>query len=86
MSARTRTPVMESASSRMMTLNGGQGKPLMGLPTLVAAKPLILLRTTEIPRSSEALSSRTRVLASSGPKSWRTTARAEVVLPVPGGP
>jgi hypothetical protein len=39
-----------------------------------------------MPRSSEAFSSKTRLLHSSGPKSCLTMARAEVVLPVPGGP
>ena len=43
-------------------------------------------RTTLMPRSSEALSSSTRVRQSSGPNSWRTMASALVVLPVPGGP
>lgn len=60
------TEVMESASSRMMSLNGGQGYPATELPTAPAAKPLILLRTTPMPRSSLALSSMTRVLTSSG--------------------
>jgi len=39
-----------------------------------------------MPRSSEALSSRTRVLESSGPKSSFARARMVLVLPVPGGP
>lgn len=40
----------------------------------------------EIPRSSEALSSRTRVLEREGPKSSLVKARMVDVLPVPGGP
>ena len=70
----------------MRILYGGEGYPAAGAPTAVLAKPLILLRTTEMPRSSEAFSSSTRCLNSSGPKSWRQMARAQVVLPVPGGP
>lgn len=50
------------------------------------AKSLILVRTMEIPRSSEAFNSRTRVLESEGPKSSLVKARIVEVLPVPGGP
>lgn len=50
------------------------------------AKSLIFVRTIEMPRSSEALSSRTRVLESVGPKSSLVRARIVEVLPVPGGP
>ena len=78
--------VMESASSRMMTLNGGEGNPSAGLPTATAAKFLILWRTTPMPRSSEAFSSSTRDFDSSGPNNCLTMARAVVVLPVPGPP
>ncbi len=39
-----------------------------------------------MPRSSEALSSRTRDLMSSGPYSSFARARTVEVLPVPGGP
>jgi len=39
-------------------------------PTAPEAKVLILERTMPMPRSSEALSSRTRVLTSSGLKCW----------------
>ena len=77
---------MESASSRMITLNGGQGWPWTGAPTALEAKFFIFSLTTLMPRSSEAFSSKTRLLHSSGPKSCLTMARAEVVLPVPGGP
>lgn len=53
---------------------------------MTRAKFLIFSRTMEIPRSSEALSSRTRVLMSSGPKSSLQRARMVDVFPVPGGP
>lgn len=60
------TGVMESASSRMSILNGGQGYPGAAGPTAWEAKFFILLRTTLIPLSSLAFSSSTRVLNSSG--------------------
>jgi hypothetical protein len=58
--------VMESASSSMSSLYGGHGYPATGKPTAVDAKALILSLTTEIPRSSLALSSITRAFISSG--------------------
>jgi hypothetical protein len=58
--------VMASASSRMSSLKGGQGCPGAGGPTTPAAKSLILDRTMPMPRSSDAFSSRTRVLKRSG--------------------
>ena len=60
------TCVMESASSRMRSLYGGQGYPGTGWPTDVEAKALILSRTTLMPRSSLAFSSFTLVFPSSG--------------------
>ena len=59
--------VMESASSRIRILYGGDGYPGAPWPTAVDANPLILVRTTEMPRSSEALSSSMRDLIRSGP-------------------
>ena len=44
------------------------------------------IRMTSMPRSMEALSSRTRVFMRSKPYSSRATARMVEVLPVPGGP
>lgn len=68
---------MESASSRIMILYGGQGYPLLLAwsavcddftldETVTRAKFLIFSRTIEIPRSSEAFNSRTRVFINSG--------------------
>lgn len=54
--------------------------------TAALANVLIFSRTTEIPRSSEALSSKTLFRMSSGPKSSLQRARIVDVLPVPGGP
>jgi hypothetical protein len=64
--------VIESASSRMMILNGGLGYVLPSLATplmlrgVSLANALIFSRTTLIPRSSEALSSSTRFRKLSG--------------------
>lgn len=63
--------VIESASSRIMSLYGGQGYTLPSddTPTLRGvsrANVLIFSRTTEMPRSSEAFSSRTRDRKRSG--------------------
>jgi hypothetical protein len=54
--------VIESASSRMMILYGGQGYLESGCETATRAKFLIFSRTIEMPRSSDALSSSTRDL------------------------
>jgi hypothetical protein len=72
--------VIESASSRMMTLCLPGGSV-----TFFWANALMRFRTTSIPRSSDALSSRTPSLNAS-PRSARASARMLVVLPVPGGP
>ena len=53
--------VIESASSRTISLYGGR---LSFELTATCANDLILLRTTAIPRSSDALSSITRFLYS----------------------
>jgi hypothetical protein len=45
-----------------MILYGGQGKPGTPAPTACDAKLLILVRTTLMPRSSDAFSSSTRLL------------------------
>uniref|UniRef100_A0A6B0UFC2 Putative secreted protein n=1 Tax=Ixodes ricinus TaxID=34613 RepID=A0A6B0UFC2_IXORI len=78
--------VIESASSRITILNGGQGLP-SGLVAWAVSweKFLIFSRTTWMPRSSEAFSSRIRDLYMS-PKSSRDSARMVDVFPVPGGP
>lgn len=65
-SAPCASAVIASASSRISSLKGGHGWPGAGGPTAPAAKALILERTMPMPRSSEALSSRTRVLKRSG--------------------
>lgn len=77
----------------MMILNGGQGcferysasRPVVW-ESWVRAKFLILSRTTVMPRSSEALSSRIRERYRAGPKRDFASARMVDVLPVPGGP
>lgn len=64
--------VIESASSRIMILNGGLGYVFPSLATplmfrgVSLANALILSRTTLMPRSSEALSSSTRFRKLSG--------------------
>ena len=91
--------VTVSASSKIITLNGGLGKASFSsstsmassffflkkeaadfwacdLPTARLAKCLILSRTTEMPRSSLALSSRTRLFHSEGCQSCRQRAKA----------
>ena len=78
--------VIASASSKISSLYGGLGYPGAGAPTATPAKSLILVRTTLMPRSSDAFSSSTRLLISSGPYSCRAMASAVLVLPVPGGP
>jgi hypothetical protein len=60
-SADCASAVIESASSRTSSLYGGMLEPGAPLLTATCAKALILLRTTEMPRSSEALSSITRL-------------------------
>ena len=60
------TCVIASASSNMSSLYGGHGKSGSGLPIELDAKVLILLRTTLMPRSSDALSSITRAENSLG--------------------
>jgi hypothetical protein len=72
--------VIASASSRMITLCRPGGSV-----TFFCANILILLRTTSMPRSSDALSSSTASL-NAGPSSWRARHVTDVVLPVPGGP
>ena len=72
--------VMASASSRITTLCRPGGRV-----TFFCANILILLRTTSMPRSSEALSSSTASLKA-GPSSARARQVTEVVLPEPGGP
>mmetsp|Transcript_44799 Transcript_44799/g.107536 ORF Transcript_44799/g.107536 Transcript_44799/m.107536 type:complete len:238 (-) Transcript_44799:69-782(-) len=72
--------VMASASSRMMTLCLPGGSV-----TFFCAKALMRLRTTSMPRSSEAFSSSTPSLKAS-PSNARASASTLVVLPVPGGP
>lgn len=67
--------VMLSASSRMITLCLPGGSV-----TFLVAKVFILLRTTSMPRSSEAFSSRTASLKAD-PRSWRARHRIDVVLP-----
>ena len=67
--------VIESASSRIMILYGGHGYVLPSDATAWArgvclAKSLILSRTIDIPRSSDALSSRTRERKLSGLSEW----------------
>lgn len=52
----------------------------------VEAKVLICSRTTSIPRSSEALSSKTCCRIRVGPYILRARARIVEVFPVPGGP
>jgi hypothetical protein len=81
-SADCASPVIESASSSTISLYGGTPGVLL---TASCANALILLRTTAIPRSSDALSSMTRERYWS-PNSWRAAARIVVVFPVPGGP
>lgn len=54
--------------------------------TAAFANVLIFSLTTEIPRSSDALSSNTLFRINSGPKSSLHSARIVDVLPVPGGP
>lgn len=54
--------------------------------TVVLAKFFTFSRTIWMPRSSDALSSRTRDFMRSGPKSSRESARIVDVFPVPGGP
>lgn len=72
--------VMESASSsRMILCRPG------GSVTFFCANILILLRTTSMPRSSDAFSSNTASLYD-GPKRVCAKARMEVVFPMPGGP
>merc|ERR1711935_531085 len=56
-----------------------------GRVTFFCANILILLRTTSIPRSSDAFSSRTASLYE-GPRSVCARQRTEVVFPIPGGP
>ena len=53
--------------------------------TFFCANILILLRTTSMPRSSEAFSSSTASLYA-GPSSVCARHKMEVVLPMPGGP
>ena len=54
--------------------------------TVTFAKFLTFSRTTLIPRSSDALSSKIRDLKSTGPKRERAKAKMVEVFPVPGGP
>lgn len=79
----------------MIILKGGTGYlflysmpagPEGGFESCCLAKFLTLSRTMLIPRSSEALSSRTREPMSSGPYSSLANARMVLVFPVPGGP
>src|SRR3569833_3357058 len=82
--------VMESASSRTMILNGGHGYfslyPGGGFVSCMRAKSNTFSRTMEIPRSSEAFSSRTRDYNKTNPYSSLARARIVDVFPVPGGP
>jgi hypothetical protein len=65
--------VIESASSRMITLKGGQAclppasVAAEGAPIARCAKVFTFVRMTAMPRSSDALSSSTRALKRSGP-------------------
>ena len=52
---------------------------------MVRANSLIWFRTTSIPRSSEAFSSR-KFICQVSPKNSRASATAAVVLPTPAGP
>lgn len=65
------SPVIESASSKMMSLKGGAGfsppGPSAVLETEAWAKVFTLSRMIAIPRSSLAFSSSTRVLNNAGP-------------------
>ena len=72
--------VMESASSSNTILCRPGGNV-----TFFCANILILLRTTSMPRSSEAFSSSTASLYA-GPSSVCARHKMEVVLPMPGGP
>mmetsp|Transcript_7222 Transcript_7222/g.23720 ORF Transcript_7222/g.23720 Transcript_7222/m.23720 type:complete len:226 (+) Transcript_7222:219-896(+) len=72
--------VMASASSRMTSLWLPGGRL-----TFFFAKDLMRSRTTSIPRSSDAFSSRTASVVA-GPRSWRARHSIDVVFPVPGGP
>ncbi len=72
--------VMLSASSRMTSFCRPWGRV-----TFFWANPFMRLRTTSMPRSSLALSSRTASLYAS-PRSCRARQRMEVVLPMPGMP
>lgn len=72
-----------------MSLNGKLCRPLLDAfaeTVLDLAKFLTLSRIIEIPRSSEAFSSRTLCLNISDPKISRANARIVDVFPVPGGP
>ena len=72
--------VIESASSSRIILCRPGGRV-----TFFCANILILLRTTSMPRSSDAFSSRTASLYE-GPRSACARQRTEVVFPMPGGP
>ena len=80
---------------------GSRGTDFTAVETVTLAKFLIFSRTMEIPLSSDALSSNTRVFINSGlytyvnfhlhqvnlyPKSSLHKARIVEVFPVPGGP
>lgn len=81
---------MASASSRMISLYDAiddmEAYAVLANICLVEAKVFICSRTTSIPRSSEALSSRTICLTLLGPYIRRARARMVEVFPVPGGP
>ena len=59
---------------------------LLRLETCCLAKFLIFSRTTWMPRSSDAFSSRTRLLHPAAPNKSLAMARMVEVFPVPGGP
>ena len=83
--------VMASASSSMMSLKAPR-PDFDGVCVaaekicFVLAKVLICSRTTSMPRSSDALSSRTICRTFFAPYICLASARMVEVLPVPGGP
>lgn len=86
--------VIASASSRIISLNAPNPSFVVAdvccvealKICLVLANVLICSRTTSIPRSSEAFSSKTICRIFFGPYICRARARIVEVLPVPGGP
>ena len=82
--------VMASASSRMMSLNvASDESPALGAAAkicFVLLNVLICSRTTSIPLSSDALSSKTICRMFLFPYMRRASARTVDVFPVPGGP